>query len=432
MLGVNGTRLLAVAGLCLAALTPPAGAALVADRTVLKSGDPLRVVSTRSVDRTVDVHIGFMKGQGTPLFDRNSAGVPLPSFANVSLSNPLVLTSFSIPAGLEPGLYVFYEVVTTPGGDPNDLQDWAFGLSSLSQLALYVNVSSDLSGDRNGDGRPDDDSNRDGFRDSDSDLDGLTDSPDASGATSAAGGSPISVSWETTFRNAGVFPAASAKARYRARADGVVDFKVEAEDLPLGSYQVLVNGSAVATLRVVRTATGNQGEVEFRNPVEPGKLPLNFSPVGATLAIAVNFDPLLSTDFLVPSGSAGGSTGGSSVPSTPIQVSPDAAEVEVPLVNSGSQPQASGKARYRSKGGGVVDFRVEVEDLSVGAYSLWVGGVNRGTIQVTSVPGGTEGEIEFRNPVEPGKVLLNFSPRGEPIEVKNASGVTMLSIQFPD
>ena len=73
-----------------------------------------------------------------------------------------------------------------------------------------------------------------------------------------------------------------------------------------------------------------------------------------------------------------------------------------------------------------------MEDLSVGAYSLWVGGVNRGTIQVTSVPGGTEGEIEFRNPVEPGKVLLNFSPRGEPIEVKNASGVTMLSIQFPD
>lgn len=420
-------------------LSGQATAALVANRTVLNGGDPLFVTSNRAVDRQVDIHIGFMKGQGTPLFDTDSAGDPVPTFANVSLAQPLVLADFTVPTGIEPGLYVFYEVVTTPGGDPNNVQDWAFGLSSLSQLALYVGVRPELSGDFDDNGRPDDDANHDGFRDDDSDRDGLVESGDDSSPNSVPRATPVSVSREVSLVSGAGFPAASGKARYRARVDGVVDFRVEIEDVPVGSYQLRVDGIGVATINVVTTATGTQGEVEFRSPVEPGKLPLNFSPVGARIVIAQGAVTVMSADFPAATpqnggagaGTGGGNGGGSTVPESPIPVSGDAANVEVPLVNSGVQPLASGKARYRARDGRV-EFKVEVEDLSVGTYTLLVGGVARGSIAVSSVPGGTEGEIEFRNPVEAGKVLLDFSPRGAAVEVAGIGGSVVLSIRFPD
>ena len=44
---------------------------------------------------------------------------------------------------------------------------------------------------------------------------------------------------------------------------------------------------------------------------------------------------------------------------------------------------------------------------------------------------GVEGELEFRNPVEPGKVLLDFDPRGQLIEVMSG-GQAVLSATFPD
>jgi hypothetical protein len=59
-------------------------------------------------------------------------------------------------------------------------------------------------------------------------------------------------------------------------------------------------------------------------------------------------------------------------------------------------------------------FHVEVEDLADGAYDLFVGGVDRGDIQVTEVAGEHRGEIE----------------RGQTIEVKQGA-TTFLSLDFP-
>jgi hypothetical protein len=44
--------------------------------------------------------------------------------------------------------------------------------------------------------------------------------------------------------------------------------------------------------------------------------------------------------------------------------------------------------------------------------------------------GSIEGELEFRNPVEPGKILLDFDPRGQAIEVLDGSTV-ILEMSFP-
>ena len=84
------------------------------------------------------------------------------------------------------------------------------------------------------------------------------------------------------------------------------------------------------------------------------------------------------------------------------------------------------------------EFSVEVEDLADGNYRIIVGGSDRGPLivnmgigetefrspveagqMVGTIPvtmrqdGSIEGELEFRNLVEPGKILLDFDPRGQ-------------------
>ena len=55
-----------------------------------------------------------------------------------------------------------------------------------------------------------------------------------------------------------------------------------------------------------------------------------------------------------------------------------------------------------------------------------------GSIQVvTLADGSVEGELEFRNPVEPGKVLLDFDPRGQQIDVLEGQTVIM-EVLFPE
>jgi hypothetical protein len=55
-----------------------------------------------------------------------------------------------------------------------------------------------------------------------------------------------------------------------------------------------------------------------------------------------------------------------------------------------------------------------------------VGGVDRGGLVVSL----GRGETEFRDPVEPGKILLDFDPRGEQIDLLEGTTV-ILETLFP-
>jgi hypothetical protein len=78
------------------------------------------------------------------------------------------------------------------------------------------------------------------------------------------------------------------------------------------------------------------------------------------------------------------------------------------------------------------DLRVEIEDVPEGDYSLRIGDQIAGLIQVNMLEGGSiEGELEFRNSVEPGKILLDFDPRGQEIEVLDGS-IIILETLFPE
>ncbi len=96
--------------------------------------------------------------------------------------------------------------------------------------------------------------------------------------------------------NTGVAPAASGKVRFEQRADRT-DFKVEGEDLPLGDYLVRVNRIVRGTLAVTQRVAGTGGELEFRSPVEPGKLLLDFDPRVGLIELVRNGSTYLSAQF---------------------------------------------------------------------------------------------------------------------------------------
>lgn len=62
-------------------------------------------------------------------------------------------------------------------------------------------------------------------------------------------------------------------------------------------------------------------------------------------------------------------------------------------------------------------FKVEVEDLDEGTYELIVGDDTVAYFEVSSCEEGTEGEVEFRDPEEEGKLYLSFNPLEKKIEI---------------
>jgi hypothetical protein len=215
--------------------------------------------------------------------------------------------------------------------------------------------------------------------------------------------------------------AGSGDTKLRVREDCRRDFDVEIEDVPVGAYDLYVGGVLRGQIQVVDVAGKVQGELEFTSqPGEVDELFLDFEPVGATVEVKQGDVLFFSLTQGGPgTGGGGGGGGGGSCTGAPL-------EVEVPLLNAGAVPAASGKARYRIRDDCDRDFRVEIEDVADGSYDLRVGGVSRGTIAVSA----GEGELEFKDPVEPGKVLLDFDPRGQAVEVFDG-GTLVLERAFP-
>lgn len=223
---------------------------------------------------------------------------------------------------------------------------------------------------------------------------------------------------DVDLTNEGVFPAGDADAELEQESNRV-DFKVEVEDVPVGSYALVVDGIERGQIQVVADDNGTEGELEFRFPTESGKLPLDFDPRGALVEVFDGNTRLFWTSFpasgVGDDGGDGDGDGGGS---------PDS-EIEIDLTNAGVYPAGSGDAEYDVDADGT-DFDVEIEDVPAGSYTLRVGGTVRGTIQVVD----DEGEIEFGNPPDDDELPLDFDPRGQLIEVLEG-GTLIFSGNFP-
>jgi hypothetical protein len=218
---------------------------------------------------------------------------------------------------------------------------------------------------------------------------------------------------------------ASGHADFEERPDRT-EFSVEVEDLADGSYRIMVGGIDRGELVV----TMGIGETEFRSPVEAGKVLLAFDPRGQKIEVHDDQGAVLtSDDSVIDGGGNGGDDGGGDDGGGTLDFG--SVEIEVGLSNTGVYPLASGDAKLEPRDDRT-DFSVEIEDVPVGDYTLRIGGSVVGTISVVQLTDGSvEGEIEFRNPVEPGKVLLDFDPRGLQIDVLDGSTV-ILETLFPE
>ena len=103
------------------------------------------------------------------------------------------------------------------------------------------------------------------------------------GNGSAGGGGTSVIPFETTvpLLSSGVDNNASARAELKQKSTGRLSFEVEAEDLDLGSYDLLVGGTVRGTLTVVADGNGTRGQVEFES--ESGQL--NFAVRGQEIVI---------------------------------------------------------------------------------------------------------------------------------------------------
>jgi len=211
--------------------------------------------------------------------------------------------------------------------------------------------------------------------------------------------------------------AASGHADFEERADRT-SFSVEVEDMIDGSYQIFVGGTDRGELIV----NMGIGETEYRSPGEAGKVLLTFDARGELIEIHdAQGVVLTSGDVVIDPGDD--EDDGDTIDFGMV-------EIDVDLTNTGVYPQASGDARLRPEADRT-DFKVEIEDVPVGNYTLRIADQVVGTITVMMLEDGTvEGGLEFRNPVEPGKILLDFDPRGQQIDVLDGSTV-ILEILFP-
>jgi len=211
----------------------------------------------------------------------------------------------------------------------------------------------------------------------------------------------------------GIQPLASGHASYRLK-NGDARFKVEIEDVINGTYDILVAGVAQGTI----TTTGGRGEIEFGD--DSGGPALDFDPVGKLIEIALNGDIVLASPLLA------GAPGVSSCPPS---------ETPAALIPTAAAPRASGSARFRIRDNCRRDFRVEIEDVPVGAYDLLVAGINRGAITVAvQLNRRVQGEVEFSSDLDNSPSNdrpLEFDPTGATIAIKQ--GTTLfLSVTMPN
>lgn len=212
------------------------------------------------------------------------------------------------------------------------------------------------------------------------------------------------------------------KAKFKSKDDGRRDFSVEIEDATLGTYELYVNEVLEGSIVVATTDNGTEGEIEFSNSEDDGsKELLDFNPEGAKLSVrltgVVQFEGIFSA---------------AAVTNKKPSSQEDRSEKLENLTSTGLTPAAEGKAEYEVDSNGRHRFKVEIEKLPVGRYLLLVGGVQKAVINVVEGATNNKGEVEFRSVSEAGKILLNFDPRGQLLEVVNPMGQLEFSHLFGD
>jgi len=104
----------------------------------------------------------------------NLSSTPVPYLSNQEFNGIYELPQFNT-AGMPPGQYPLYQVITYPGSDVMNFTNWIGGIGALNVINFSVGLENTITGDFDSDGWPDDDQNHDGFHDDDHNKDGYHD-----------------------------------------------------------------------------------------------------------------------------------------------------------------------------------------------------------------------------------------------------------------
>ena len=216
---------------------------------------------------------------------------------------------------------------------------------------------------------------------------------------------------EEELTSTGRDPNASGDAKYEIRDDGERKFDVEIEDVAVGQYTLRVGGIVRGRFSATLQNDQVKGEIQFSvGGDDADELPLTFDPRGQLIEVSGASGVLFS--HLFGSGSGGGG-----------RISP--LEFERAFLATSSAPAgATAKLDYQRDERGRENFEVEIEDAPVGNYALFVDGIQRGTINVITVTGGTRGQIEFDDEPDANEQPLDFPVLEKVVQIR--SGETLL------
>lgn len=210
----------------------------------------------------------------------------------------------------------------------------------------------------------------------------------------------------------GLHSGGKATTKTKVDSDARRKFEVELEDVPVGTYELLVGTDTpvkVADIVVTLSDDGEtEGSVEFANYDDEEHLPLTFDQANAFFTVT-----------------KGGTYFSGYVAAAGSDDSEESAFIEEYLTATTNAPAGSkAEAVFEEDNEGDREFKVELEDVPAGVYTLWVDSVERGEIVVEVSGDSPEGEIEF----EDGD--LDFDPRNQLVEIKNADDAVLFSHTF--
>ena len=214
------------------------------------------------------------------------------------------------------------------------------------------------------------------------------------------------------------------KAKFWERVDRS-DFHVSAEDIPDGTYQIMVCElpDSVGSLVV----EGGEGAAQFRSPEAEGKELLSFDPRDCLIELHDETGAVLTSGEDVLAGKDNGNPGGNGSGKM---------EISVDLDNIGDFPDAEGEASYLEKNNSI-EFEVWIKGLPEGSYPLRVDDTLRGQIIVAVDEDDDDdklkGKLRFSDPQKDERELLDFDPRGKWVEVYDTGDVdVILETNFPE
>lgn len=202
------------------------------------------------------------------------------------------------------------------------------------------------------------------------------------------------------------------KARFWERSDRM-DFHVSAEDIADGEYLIFACDTELGPLTVIE----GEGATQFRSPEMEGKLNLVFDPRDCPIDVRMEGSVYL--------------TSGENVLAEKERGPKDKGEmtkVSADLESTGVIDGAEGEVEYEVKMN-ETEFEVEIEGVPMGSYGFFVGGVQKGSLEV--VVDFEKTKLKFSDPQKDDRVLLDFEPWDQILEVRDAANVTVLEATFP-